>query len=62
MLNSIHSSSALASVPSQVVSAPASWADQEDVAFGCECADPSLQIDSWGPDGTESSSSGLSAL
>lgn len=62
MLNSIQSPSALASVPSQVVSAPASWADQDDVAFGCECADPTLQIDSWGQDASESCSGGLSAL
>ena len=44
MLNSNQSSSALASGPSQVVAAPPSWADQDDVAFGCECADPSLQM------------------
>jgi hypothetical protein len=29
--------------------AHAAW-DAEDVAIGCECADPSLQIESWAAD------------
>ena len=62
MFNSIHSSSALACTPSRVIAAPAASADHDDVAFGCECADPSLQIDSWGQDGPESPSAALSVL
>ena len=64
MFNSIHSSSALAPTPSQVIAAPDTWADHDhdDVAFGCECADPSLQIDSWGQDAQESPSAALSVL
>ena len=62
MFNSIHPSSALAPTLSQVIAAPATWADHDDVAFGCECADPSLQIDSWGQDAEESPSAALSVL
>ena len=62
MLNSIHSSSAPACTPPQVIAATAAWADHDDVAFGCECADPSLQIDSWGQESPEFSSAALSVL
>lgn len=34
--------------------------DQDDVALGCECADPSLQIDCWGRETGESAQSPLS--
>lgn len=49
------------SQPSQAFAATASsmtpvqsWASEfDDLAFGCECADPSLQIASWGQEAAE---------
>lgn len=47
MFSSYQSSSAPQSGTSPA-SALATWsADLDDVAFGCECADPSLQIAFW---------------
>jgi hypothetical protein len=44
-------SSACASTPSPTLQAGAGWqSEQDDYALGCECADPSLQIDCWGQD------------
>ena len=64
MLNSIHSSSAPACTSSQVIASSAVSADHDhdDVAFGCECADLSLQIDFWGQEAPEFSSAALSVL
>lgn len=42
-------SQAFAQASSSQGPAQSSWSgDMDDVAFGCECADPSLQIASWG--------------
>jgi hypothetical protein len=53
-------SSSLQSIPDSASAAvhalPANgaWSSEfDDVAFGCECADPSLQIASWGQDSAE---------
>jgi hypothetical protein len=38
-------------VPGGLVSEPQGplrWAEEHDVALGCECADPVLQIERWG--------------
>lgn len=49
MFSSFQSSPASASAPSNVLPANAGWAtDMDDLAFGCECADPALQIECWG--------------
>ncbi|MBG9387797.1 hypothetical protein [Caenimonas aquaedulcis] len=35
--------------PAALVQAAAGWFDiDDDVALGCECADPALQIERWG--------------
>ena len=39
------------SIPMPVVVPPAPWLDDVDYALGCECADPSLQIERWGQEG-----------
>ena len=40
----------------------ATWSSEpEDVAFGCECADPALQIASWGQEAAQGSQAGLPA-
>ena len=31
---------------------PAPAFEDHDIALGCECADPSLQIERWGQEGT----------
>ena len=35
-------------LPSVMLDMPASVFDDGDYAFGCECADPALQIAQWG--------------
>lgn len=51
MFNSSPSSPALAAAAAALAPAEAGWsAELDDVAFGCECADPSLQIACWGQD------------
>ena len=35
-------------LPSIALEMPASMLDDGDYAFGCECADPALQIAQWG--------------
>ena len=43
-----------ASTPSNVLPSQSDWdGGIDDVAFGCECANPSLQIDSWGLEAIE---------
>ena len=41
-----------ASVQSMPVTEPG-WSSADDVALGCECADPSLQIAMWGQEASE---------
>lgn len=53
MHSSTQSSQAFASAPSSMSPAQTGWADREDYALGCECADPSLQIASWGQEAGE---------
>ena len=45
-------SQASASMPSLSVTESA-WSSADDVALGCECADPSLQIAMWGQEAAE---------
>ena len=33
--------------------AQSAWSGMDDVALGCECADPSLQIAMWGQEASE---------
>lgn len=54
MFSSFQSSTATASTPSNVLPVhPGRDGGMDDVAFGCECADPSLQIDCWGQEAIE---------
>jgi hypothetical protein len=53
MLDSSHSTPAFAADISTTVRAPAGWDDLDDVALGCECADPALQIACWGQEASE---------
>jgi hypothetical protein len=34
-------------MPPGTVEAVARWVDDADIALGCECADPALQIERW---------------
>lgn len=53
MFDSSQPSQAFAATASTMAPAQ-SWASQpDDLAFGCECADPSLQIASWGQEAGE---------
>ncbi len=53
MFDSSQPSQAVAANAASVAPAP-SWASGfDDLAFGCECADPSLQIASWGQEAAE---------
>jgi hypothetical protein len=48
MFSSFQSSPDSASAAPNLLQAQANWpSEPDDVAFGCECADPSLQIDCW---------------
>ncbi len=48
-------SQASASAQSSMQAAQSPWAgEMDDVAFGCECADPALQIAMWGQEAGES--------
>lgn len=54
MFPSHESSPVAASTPSNVLPVQSGWdGGIDDVAFGCECANPSLQIDSWGLEAAE---------
>lgn len=49
MFNSSQPSQAFAAAAAGMAPADSGWVSEpDDVAFGCECADPSLQIASWG--------------
>ena len=49
MSDSSQPSQSCAAFASGVALAPSGWVGEpDDVAFGCECADPALQIASWG--------------
>ena len=49
MFSSSQPSQASAAAQTSMQPAQSSWAgEMEDVAFGCECADPALQIAMWG--------------
>ncbi len=53
MFDSSQPSQAFAATAASVAPAP-SWASEfDDLAFGCECADPALQIASWGQEAAE---------
>lgn len=53
MFNSTQPSQAFASAQS-MAPAQSGWASEsDDYALGCECADPALQIASWGQDACE---------
>lgn len=43
------SSNAPAGMPPGTALAAAAWLD-DDIALGCECADPALQIERWSPE------------
>jgi hypothetical protein len=54
MFSSTQPSQAFASAPSGTASTPSGWASEmDDYALDCECADPALQIASWGQDAGE---------
>ena len=54
MFSSLQSSSAAGSAPVNGVPFSSSGrAGFDDVAMGCECADPSLQIDVWSKENAE---------
>ncbi|MDB5944280.1 MAG: hypothetical protein JWQ13_3846 [Ramlibacter sp.] len=53
MLNSSHPTPAFAADTSTIVRATAGWDDLDDVALGCECADPALQIACWGQEASD---------
>lgn len=62
MFSSFQSSPASASTPVHALPANAGWSSEiDDVAFGCECADPSLQIDCWGQEAAEPMQAGGAA-
>lgn len=62
MFSSFQSSPACASVPTASLQASASWgADMDDLAFGCECANPALQIECWGQEAIEAAPAGTAA-
>lgn len=43
-----------ASAASNIVASQSGWAcEMDDIALGCECADPALQIASWGQEAGE---------
>ena len=56
MFASFQSSSASADTATQAQAT----SEQDDFALGCECADPSLQIDSWGRETGEAPQSPIS--
>ena len=48
------SQSSMPSTASNIVPSPSGWAgEMDDIALGCECADPALQIASWGEEAGE---------
>lgn len=48
-----------ASQSSNVIDVAARWlSDQDDLALGCECADPTLQIERWQQEAPQLSSVG----
>jgi hypothetical protein len=54
MFSSTQPSQAFASTQSSMAPAQSGWAsERDDYALGCECADPALQIASWGQDAGE---------
>ena len=61
MSNSSQPSAAFASAGSDTGSSEPAWAsDLDDVAFGCECADPALQIAGWGKEAGQTQVGALS--
>ncbi|MDB5945633.1 MAG: hypothetical protein JWQ33_659 [Ramlibacter sp.] len=62
MFSSFQSTPASTAAPSHGQPEAAGWANEmDDVALGCECADPALQIACWGKEADEPAQSGLSA-
>jgi hypothetical protein len=54
MFSSSQPSQASASPQSSMLAAEPAWASAiDDVAFGCECANPALQIPMWGQEAGE---------
>jgi len=62
MYSSYLSAPANVSNASPSAAAAQSWsAELDDVALGCECADPSLQIACWGQEATQPGQAGGAA-
>lgn len=45
----------------EMLPGPSSCGEPDDVAFGCECANPSLQIASWRHEAAQGSQAGVQA-
>lgn len=41
---------AAAGIPPATLEVASRWAEDDDYALGCECANPALQIERWGLD------------
>lgn len=62
MFSFSQSSQASAAAQSSTPAAQPAWAgEMDDVAFGCECADPALQIAMWGQESGESVQAAVSS-